>query len=44
MTLTAFEQFILEMDAAMKNGARDEQALRAYITEMAKKIKQREKD
>ncbi len=42
--MTEFEEFILAMDEAMKNGARAEQALRAYVIARAEKIRQEAKE
>ena len=40
--MTELEQFILALDAAMKNGARAEQALRKVVAEMAEKIRRKQ--
>ena len=40
--MTEFEEFILAIDKTMKDGARAEQALRAYVSVMAERIRQRE--
>ena len=40
--LTEFEEFILAIDAAIKEGARAEQALRAYVIINAERIRRRE--
>jgi hypothetical protein len=42
MSDAAFEQFILALDAAIKEGARAEQALRAYVLAEAERIRQRQ--
>jgi hypothetical protein len=39
--MTEFEEFILAIDSAIKEGARAEQALRAVVTRMAENIRQR---
>ena len=36
---SAFEEFILALDAAIKEGARAEQALRAYVLAEAERIR-----
>ncbi len=36
-----FEEFILAIDSAIKDGARAEQALRTVVTHMAESIRQR---
>jgi hypothetical protein len=41
MSPAAFEEFILAMEAAIKGGARAEQALRAYVLAEAERIRQR---
>jgi hypothetical protein len=37
-----FEEFILAIDTAMKEGARAEQALRAYVIAAAERIRQQQ--
>jgi hypothetical protein len=42
--VTEFEEFILALAAAINDGARAEQALRIYVIDKAKEIRQREAD
>jgi len=37
-----FEEFVLALDTAMKEGARAEQALRAYVIAAAERIRQQQ--
>ena len=41
IAMTEFEEFILALDSAMKDGARAEQALRVVVVRMAENIRQR---
>jgi hypothetical protein len=38
----AFEEFILALDAMIKDGMRAEQALRAYVLDQAERIRERQ--
>jgi len=40
--MTEFEEFVLAIDSAIKDGARAEQALRAVVTRTAEEIRQRQ--
>jgi hypothetical protein len=40
--IDTFEEFILAIDAAIKDGARAEQALRAYVLAQAERIRHRQ--